>query len=42
MNWLQIARTCTAPAGAVEAYITIFAYAATGTAWVDDVSLVAK
>ena len=41
-DWLQIARTCTAPDGAVEVYITIFAYAANGTAWVDDVSLVAK
>jgi len=41
-DWLQVAKTCTAPDGAVEAYITIIAYGATGTVWVDDVSLVAK
>jgi len=41
-DWSLITVESKAPAGAIEAFITIFAHGSTGMVWIDDISFVAK
>ena len=41
-DWTLVTAECTAPVGAIDAFITIFAQGSSGTVWIDDISLAAK